>query len=315
MRSKRSVRIIVSYLLSLVVALSLLVWWIVYVLQASATINRAAERLGGGGTTSHWLVLGLGCGLFVILIVGLTFQLAHALAERNYSRKQEEFVSNITHEMKSPLAAIKLHAQTMQQSDLPAADRRRSLDFVLQQVGRMETLVDNVLESSRLVARKRRLTLEPLSLADWCAPYLDEMRGVLDARGLTLKADIETRAVVMATPDALHRIVTNLLENAARFSMRGGEIRCRVVDRENHVCIEVEDDGVGIPRAELNKVFDRFYQIGREISGRRGGTGLGLSIVWGLVTELKGQVRAFSQEGRPGTRFVVSLPLIGGGHA
>ena len=74
MRSKRSIRINVSYVLSLVVALSLLVWWIVYVLQSAATINQFAGRLGGGGTTSHWLVLGLGCALFVMLIAGLTFQ-------------------------------------------------------------------------------------------------------------------------------------------------------------------------------------------------------------------------------------------------
>jgi signal transduction histidine kinase len=316
MRSQRSIRIIVSYVLSLLVALSLLVWWIVYVLQASATINRFAERLGGGSsTTSHWLVLGLGCALFVVLIAGVTFQLAHALAERNYSRKQEEFVSNITHEMKSPLAAMKLHAQTLQQQDLPVEVRHRSIDFVLQQVARMETLVDNVLESSRLVARKRRLSLEPLPLADWCRSYFAEMGGVLDARGLKLETDVRTKAVVLATPEALHRILTNLLENAARFSMRGGEIRCRVHDREHEVCIEVEDDGIGIPRAELKKIFDRFYQIGRELSGRRGGTGLGLSIVWGLVRELKGQVRAFSQEGRPGTRFVVTLPVAGGGRA
>jgi two-component system sensor histidine kinase VicK len=93
--------------------------------------------------------------------------------------------------------------------------------------------------------------------------------------------------------------------------MRGGEIRCRVVDTTDTVRIEVEDDGIGIPRAELKKVFDRFYQIGRELSGRRGGTGLGLSIVWGLVRELRGQVRAFSHEGRPGTRFVVTLPVAG----
>jgi signal transduction histidine kinase len=301
--------------LSLVVALSLLVWWIVYVLQSSATINRFAERLGGGGTTSHWLVLGLGCGLFVVLIAGLTFQLAHALAERNYSRKQEEFVSNITHEMKSPLAAIKLHAQTLQLGDVPADERQRSVGFVLQQVSRMETLVDNVLESSRLVARKRSLDLERIPLADWCRGYFDEMRGVLDARGVTLTVDLRTDAVILATPDALHRILTNLLENAARFSMRGGEIRCRVHDQPDEVSIEVEDDGIGIPRAELNKVFDRFYQIGREISGRRGGTGLGLSIVWGLVRELKGQIRAYSQEGRPGTRFVITLPAVPGGRA
>jgi signal transduction histidine kinase len=312
MRSKRSIRIIVSYVLSLVVALALLVWWIVYVLQASARINHFAQRLGGGGTTSHWLVLGIGCLLFVLLIAGLTFQLAHALAERNYSRKQEEFVSNITHEMKSPLAAIKLHAQTLQQGGLSADDVHRSVGFVLQQVGRMETLVDNVLESSRLMARRKRPALEPLRLADWVQPFLDEMRGVLDARGLTLLADVRTNATVMASPDVLQRILTNLLENAARFSMRGGEIRCRVVDTADTVRIEVEDDGIGIPRAELKKVFDRFYQIGRELSGRRGGTGLGLSIVWGLVRELRGQVRAFSHEGRPGTRFVVTLPVAGG---
>jgi signal transduction histidine kinase len=311
MRSKRSIRIIVSYVLSLVVALSLLVWWIVYVLQASARINHFAQRLGGGGTTSHWLVLGIGCLLFVLLIAGLTFQLAHALAERNYSRKQEEFVSNITHEMKSPLAAIKLHAQTLQQPGLSPDDVHRSIGFVLQQVGRMETLVDNVLESSRLMARRKRPVLEPLELADWVQPFLEEMRGVLDARGLTLLADVRTTATVMASPDVLQRILTNLLENAARFSMRGGEIRCRVVDTTDTVRIEVEDDGIGIPRAELKKVFDRFYQIGRELSGRRGGTGLGLSIVWGLVRELRGQVRAFSHEGRPGTRFVVTLPVAG----
>jgi signal transduction histidine kinase len=311
MRSKRSVRIIVSYVLSLLVALSLLVWWIVYVLQASATINQFAGRLGGGGSTSHWWVLGLGCALFVVLIAGLTFQLAHALAERSYSRKQEEFVSNVTHEMKSPLTAIKLHAQTLQQRDLPEDERQRSLRFVVDQVNRLERLVDNVLESSRLEARRRRSPLQPLRLADWCLPYLEEMRGVLDARGLTLQTEIRTSAVVMASPESLHRIMTNLLENAARFSTRGGEIRCRVVDQEHEVCIEVEDDGIGIPRAELKKVFDRFYQIGKEISGRRGGTGLGLSIVSGLVRELKGHVHAFSQDGRPGTRFVVTLPLAG----
>jgi signal transduction histidine kinase len=314
MRSKRSIRIIVSYVLSLVVTLSLLVWWIVYVLQSSATINRFAERLGGGGTTSHWLVLGIGCALFVILIVGLTFQLAHALAERSYSRKQEEFVSNITHEMKSPLAAIKLHAQTLQLADLPVGERQRSVGFVLQQVGRMETLVDNVLESSRLASR-RRLALEPVPLAQWCGPYFDEMRAVLETRGVVLSVEVRTSSVVMATPEALHRILTNLLENAARFSMRGGEVRCRVVDHPDEVFIVVEDDGVGIPRSELTKVFNRFHQIGKEISGRRGGTGLGLSIVWGLVRELKGRVRAFSQEGRPGTRFIVTLPVAPGGHA
>jgi signal transduction histidine kinase len=307
-RRKRSARIIAVYVASLVVTVALLVSWIVYVLQSVETINAAAERLGRTGQTSHWVVLGFGALLFGLLIVGLTFQLAHALGERNYSRKQEEFVASVTHEMKSPLAAIKLHAQTLQEEDVSAVDVQRSIGFILQQVARMEALVDNVLESSRLVARKKLLHLHPVALGPFLDGFFQEIRVPIEGRGVRLSVDVRTAATVMATTEALRRIMTNLLENAARFSARGGEVRCRVSDDGPRVHIEVEDDGVGIPRSELKKVFDRFYQIGRELSQRRGGTGLGLSIVLGLVKELRGSVHAYSHEGRPGSRFVVTLP-------
>jgi signal transduction histidine kinase len=309
-RPRRYARLIVTYVLSLVVTLALLVWWIVYVVQSGTRINELASRLGTSSGSPHWLVLIIGSILFGLLIVGLTYQLAQALGERNYSRRQEEFVSNITHEMKSPLAAIKLHAQTLQQADVPRQDHARSIDFVLQQVGRMENLVDNVLESSRLASRKR-LPLEPVALASFFEAYFAEVRGPVERRGIRLTTSVATRAVVMGRPDALHRVMTNLIDNAVRFSDRGGEVRCRVTDERSLVRIEVEDDGIGIPEHELRNVFKRFYQIGREISGRRGGTGLGLSIVSGLVREMKGRVQAYSHDGKPGARFVVTLPVWG----
>jgi len=312
MRGKRTARLIVSYVVSLVVTLALLVWWIVYVVLSASRINELAARLGTTEGSPHWVVLIVGTTLFGLLVLGLTYQLAQALGERNYSRRQEEFVSNITHEMRSPLTAIMLHAQTLQQEDVPPDERRRSLDFIVQQASRMETLVENVLESSRLVARRRRPPLEPVVLDTFFAAYFDEVRGSVERRGIRLSTDVATRAVVMGTPDALHRIMTNLIDNAVRFSARGGEVRCRVADDRAAVRIEVEDDGIGIPPGELPKIFDRFYQIGREISDRRGGTGLGLSIVSGLVKEMRGRVQAFSQQDRPGTRFVVTLPVAGG---
>lgn len=311
MSRKRFSSIIAVYVASLIVTIALLVSWIVYVLQSVSTINAMAQRVGGSGETYHWIVLGVGCLLVGLLIVGLTFQLAHALGERNYSRRQEEFVSNITHEMKSPLAALKLHAQTILEPDVPPGDVQRSTRFIVQQVGRIETLVDNVLESSRLVARKHRSPLEPVELRPFFLAYFDEVRTSVESRGLALSASVDTTAVVLATGETLRRIMTNLVENAVRFSSKGGEIRCRVQDERDTVRIEIEDDGVGIPRNELSKVFDRFYQIGREISERRGGTGLGLAIVAGLVKELNGRVRAFSHDGRPGTRFVITLPAAG----
>ena len=292
MDSRRSTRIIASYVLSLLVTITLLVYWVVYVVSSMSTINELAQRVGARGDASHVWVLVVGCVLFVVVIGGLTYNLAQALGARNYSRKQDEFVSNITHEMKSPLAAIKLHAQTLQQPDVSTDDVQRSVGFILQQAERMGSLIDNVLESSRLIARKKHLTLEPVRIKPFFEAFVQEQRGHVEARGVRLKADLASDAVVMATTEALRRITTNLIENAVRFSARGGEVRCRVSDDRSQVTIEVEDDGVGIPQGELPKVFDRFYQIGREISERRGGTGLGLSIVLGLVKEMKGNVHA-----------------------
>lgn len=288
-RPRRFARIIVVYVASLVITVAMLVWWIIAVLPY------------------HWAVLTGGSVLLGLLIVGLTFQLAHALGERNYARRQEEFVSNITHEMKSPLAAIKLHAQTLEA--IAAADEQPSVGFILQSVARMETLVDNVLESSRLVSRKRGTPLAPTPLRPFFTSYFAEVRPTVEGRGLTFAVEVDTEATVLADDDGLRRVMTNLVENAVRFSHKGGEIRCRVADTGHAVRIEVEDDGVGIPRHELTKVFDRFYQIGREISGRRGGTGLGLAIVAALVKEMNGDVKALSIDGKPGTRFVVTLPL------
>ena len=310
MTRKRRFPIVLAYVLSLVVTIGLLVTWVVYV----STVARAralAGRMGVTGEHGHWWVLAVGCTLFFFLIAGLTWQLAQALAARRYSLKQEEFVSNVTHELKSPLAAIKLHAQTLQEEGLPPEQQRRSLELVLQQADRMGRLVDDVLESSRLVARRRPLALAPVDVAAFFAHYVPLAAARAEAQHVRLAWTLDSRATVLATPDALDRVMDNLLDNAARFSTRGGEVRCRVEDEGGRVRIEVEDDGVGIPRQELGKIFDRFYQArNAEAAGRRRGTGLGLAIVAGLVQEMRGRVEAFSQEGRPGARFVIELPAL-----
>jgi signal transduction histidine kinase len=216
----------------------------------------------------------------------------------------------ITHELKSPLAAIKLHAQTLQGSDLDREQLERSLGFILQQADRMGTLVDDVLESSRLVARRKSLELEPIPLGEFFPAYFEEVRPRIESYGVRLTAEVESDVAVRATEEALRRLVDNLLENAARFSKSGGEVRARVGAEGSHAVIEVEDDGIGIPKKELSKVFDRFYQVGRQLDQRRKGTGLGLFIVSGLVGEMGGTVRAFSHEGRPGTRFRIELPIL-----
>jgi len=299
-----------TYVLSLLVTVALLVVWVVYVASSVARIREMAGRVGFSNPNTHWFLLGVGCVLFFALIVGLTYQLAQTLAARRYSRKQEEFVSNITHEMKSPLAAIRLHAQTLQEESLSRVEQQRSVAFVLQQTERMARLVDDVLESSRLVARKQLHDLQRMPLADFFTEYFADAAERLRAHGVELRWQVRTSSSVLAAPEALARVMDNLLDNAARFSSPGAEVRALVREAEEAVEIEVEDDGIGIPRKELPKIFDRFYQAGSGRDPRRRGTGLGLWIVAGLVREMRGEVHAVSVESRPGTRFVITLPRL-----
>ena len=311
MRARRLTQLVTVYVLSLAATMALLVGWVVYLVHSASRLEALGSRVGVPAGGVNWWLLGGGSALFFFVIVALTYQLALALAARSYALKQDEFVSNITHEMKSPLAAIKLHAQTLQQEDASVVDRRRSLAHIVQQADRMGSLVDNVLESSRLLARKRRLDLAPVDVAAFFAGYFGGARPAVENRGVRLRAEVSSRAFVLATDEALRQVMDNLIDNAVRFSRPGGEVRCRVSEAGAMVRIEVEDDGAGIPKKELRNIFDRFYQAGRASDSHRRGTGLGLAIVSGLAREMRGSARAYSQEGRPGSRFVVDLPAAG----
>jgi signal transduction histidine kinase len=301
---------VVPYVLSLAVVIAVLVMWIIYAVSSGSRLKELAQRVGATGPTWHWVIFGIGCGLLGLLIVFITHQLARSLAEYRYARKQEEFVSSITHEMKSPLAAIRLHAQTLEQ-DVTASERSESVEYILRESERLGRLIDNVLESSRLVARKQVLELRRMDLRRFLESTFAEIRPRVTRQGVDLDVEITTAAAVEATEDALQRVLANLIDNALRYSAKGGRILCRADDVGGWVRIQVEDEGEGIPKSELSRIFDRFYQIGRDRGGSSG-TGLGLFIVSQLVEQMNGSVRASSREDRPGAVFVVELPIVGG---
>ena len=302
------------YLAALAMTTALLAFWILVVQRYNLEINQLLSRLGVEWNQFHWFVGSAGGGLFFLVIVALTYLLALTLSERRYSRKQEEFLSNITHELKTPVAAIKLHAQTLEQDDLSPAERQRFVAYVVQEAESVAGLVDNLLESGRLIAGKSAGELEPIDLEEFFRHYQQAVRGRFDLRQTDLTFEVRSRSVVMATHEALSRIMDNLISNALRFTAAGDRILCQVRDGVSEAEIVVADTGVGIPRRDLSKIFDRFYRLRREIDQRRSahrGTGLGLAIVRGLVEEMRGRIRAVSSEDRPGTRFEIHLPKVG----
>ena len=307
-RSTPSVLIVSIYLSALAMTTALLVFWVLVVQRFETEINQLISRLGVGEWSNfHLFIQSTGVGLFFLVIVALTYLLAVTLSERRYTRKQVDFLSNVTHELKSPVAAIKLHAQTMQQGDLTDDERATFNGFIVQEADRISNLVDNLLTGSRLTVG-RADHLEPIHLETFFEDYQSAVRRRFDVSQVELSFAVHTRSVVMASQDSLQRVMDNLVDNALRFTRAGGAVRCEVRDTPGAAEIIVADTGIGIPRRELGRIFDRFYRLGRDLAGRRKGTGLGLAIVRGLVEEMRGTIRAVSGHGEPGARFEIQLP-------
>jgi signal transduction histidine kinase len=295
------------YLFALAMTTALLVFWILVVQRYNEAINSALSRLGFEWNHFHFFIQSTGAGLFFLVIVALTYLLAITLGERRYRIKQEFFLAGLTHELKSPIAAIKLHAQTLQQGGLEDGEVRQFSTFIVKEAERVVTLVDHLLESGRL-ATGRSGRLRPVDLREFFRAYQDNVRSRFDLKDIELGFEIQTKSLVMATRESLQRIMDNLIDNAIRFTNPGGKIVCTVRDHLGDTEIVVADNGVGIPKTELTKIFESFYRLQREVEGRRKGTGLGLAIVRGLVEEMRGRVRAISGDEQPGTRIEISLP-------
>ncbi len=310
---RRNTHVLVIYLIylaAIAVTTALLVFWVVVVQRFNSEINQLVSKLGFEWNQFHWFVTTSGAGLFFLVFVALTYLLAVTISERRYSRKQDEFLSNISHELRSPVAAVKLHAQTLQQDDLEIADQKRFVNYIVQEAGRVGTLVDNLLESSRILSGNASGDLRPIDLSSFFESYQLAVEGRFDLRTIDLSFEVDTHSTVMASEEALLRVMDNLIDNALRFTREDGKILCQVKDGGSEAEIMVADNGIGIPKRELPKIFDRFYRLSREIGNRRRGTGLGLSIVRGLVEDLRGSIRALSTEDQPGTRFEIRLPRV-----
>jgi len=310
-RPTPSVLIVLIYLLALAMTTALLVFWVLVVQRFGGEINQLIARLGGGEWSHfHLFIQSTGAGLFFLVIVALTYLLAMTLSERRYTRKQVDFLSNVTHELKSPVAAIKLHAQTLQQSDVSAEERATFTGYIVHEADRIGALVENLLTGSRLAAGRGE-RLRSLDLRAFFSAYRPTLYRRFDLSNLELRFAIDTHAAVMATRGGLERVMDNLIDNALRFTKPGGSVDCTVHDVGQSVEIVVSDTGIGIPRRELSRIFDRFYRLGRDLAGQRIGTGLGLAIVRGLVEEMRGTIRAVSGHGEPGSRFEIRLPRAG----
>ncbi len=285
---------------SVLLSAALLVGWTLLIAQ-----NLELDRDVAGNV---WLLV-LGAISFVVIISVLVLFSVFLAREILEVRKQDSFIDSVTHELKSPLASLKLCLETMSRSDVDGEQRDRLRVMMNEDVDRLSSFIDDVLQASRVVERRSGLNVSDVVMAD----FLQQCVGAAARRNGIAKEDIridsEADLTVRTDRAALEIVIKNLIDNALKYSGESPEVVLHArSEPPDHVRIEVSDKGIGIPPQHLKRVFHRFYRVQTESVRRRRGTGLGLFVVWSLVRNLGGKVRALSEGEGQGTTMRVTLP-------
>ncbi len=232
---------------------------------------------------------------------------------RRADRVRRDFVANVSHELRTPLTAIRGYVEALMDGPPSAAEAQRFLEIIDRHAWRMERLVKDLLRLARLDAGQEALERAPCDLPSVFSGVLTELVPTLEGRQQRVEVDVAPDAtVVLGDAVKLHDILRNLLENASNYAPEGSSITLRARREGEAVLIAVLDQGPGIPEADLQRVFERFYRVDKARSRETGGTGLGLSIVRHLVDLHGGSVSAANRRDG-GAVFTVRLesPTLG----
>jgi two-component system phosphate regulon sensor histidine kinase PhoR len=235
----------------------------------------------------------------------------HEITElRRLEAVRRDFVANVSHELKTPLTAIRGLVDTVK--DDPSMDhemRQRFLGRLGTQATRLAALIGDLLSISRLESGERPSEQERIDLREVAQTAISGMAAQAESAGLTPRSEMpDTPLPVLGDRLVLEQAVGNLLDNALKYTPAGGEVRIRTRQEGNHVVVEVEDTGIGIEPRHQERIFERFYRIDKARSRDLGGTGLGLSIVKHVVLSHRGSVEVESEPGH-GSIFRIRLPL------
>ena len=268
--------------------------------DALAGLTTGTEEASLDGRTVALASRPLALGGGVVTVLDLTVL-------RKLETIRRDFVANVSHELKTPLTAVTGFAETLLDDDIPPEQRQRFVETIRDNAARMQRIVDDLLDLSRIESGGWRPNVVPVDVAGAVRDVFTSMESAAGAKGLRLASQIsDDAATAYADPTAFRQIVSNLVENAVRYTREGG-VTLRTRYGPDGVWVDVRDTGVGIAPEHVPRIFERFYRVDAARSREQGGTGLGLAIVRHLVDAHGGRVEAESAPGR-GTTISVLFP-------
>lgn len=246
---------------------------------------------------------------------GMLFLLQDVTDIRRLERMRSEFVANVSHELKTPIAAVRGFAETLLAGGVKDQDTMRSfLQIIYDESDRLNRLIGDILELSKIESKRIPLEYAPIHLKE----LLDSVKEVLlpaaNKKSIAMQLDIPEHLFLEGDEDRLRQIFMNLISNAISYTLEGGKVKvsAEVVNEGGEhetIRFSVSDTGIGIPKKDLPRIFERFYRVDKARSRGSGGTGLGLSIVKHLVDLHRGTIGVVSKVGE-GTTFILELPLM-----
>ncbi len=219
-----------------------------------------------------------------------------------------EFVSNVTHELKTPLTSIRGFVETLRGGALEDPEvAGKFLDIIDIEAERLTMLINDILQLSEIESGQKDNNIRSHSLADIIEETVSILQGTADKKNITINVEVEPQIKMTANRDRIKQMLINLIDNAIKYNSEGGTVTVRAENTGGRIVIKVKDTGIGIAKEHQSRIFERFYRVDKGRSRSMGGTGLGLSIVKHIVNLYNGDISVDSDSGK-GTEFTIRLP-------
>ena len=247
--------------------------------------------------------------LLLAMMLGVALILRDISREKRLARLRADFISNVTHELKTPLTSIRMYAESILMGRIKSASAQNDyLSVVVNESERLKRMINNILEFSKMEKHKQEYHHVETRLSDILQKSLNDMNYWLEEKGYKLKTEIDSDITLQVDTDKLHQVYTNLLSNAIKYSGDSRNIFIRLFRNSNEVITEIADEGIGIAKEDEEKIFEEFYRVDRQESGDITGTGLGLTVAREIVEGHGGKILVESEIGK-GSKFIVILPI------
>ncbi|HEY5525850.1 MAG TPA: HAMP domain-containing sensor histidine kinase, partial [Clostridium sp.] len=252
----------------------------------------------------------------LVLIIDITNEIKSNKIMEKALKSQEEFLANISHELKTPLnviySTIQLFNMYCKEGSLDQKKDSilRYINSMMQNCYRLSKIINNIVDLSKIEAGLFELTLSNNNIVEIVEEIVNSVTDYTDGKGLSIIFDTDTEEKIIACdPEKIERILLNLISNAIKFSNVGNKIFVEIQDKNEFIEISVKDNGIGIEHNQLEMIFNRFKQVDKSLSRNAEGAGIGLSLVKGIVEMHNGRIYVESEIGK-GSKFIVELPTI-----